>query len=192
MANPEVVGLLCAGSAFFESGPRRSSGVVLSRLELAAYLAGASDAALNFALASYALDDGATRSLIAQVRVWAAGVAIREGWQIVRGRPTLSNLCAIAVYDAIRPLVHTACQGSGKLGACVCSGCGGSGLKPLSGRKIAAAAGLDKMDYFRHWADRYKGILSYVLELDGEVQTILAAANRAVDFETEKAYKTSY
>jgi hypothetical protein len=192
MATPEVIGLLCAGSALFQSSGRRSSGVVLSRSELAGYLAGASRAAMNFALASYALDEDAERMLIAQVRVWAAGVAIRDGWQVVKGRPTISNLSAIAVYDAIRPLVHVSCQGSGFSGAAVCPGCGGSGLKPLSGRKIAQAAGLDLKDWQRHWFDRYKKILGYVIELDGEVQTILAAANKAVDFDSKKAYKTSY
>lgn len=191
MSTPEVIGLLCAGSTLFQSGGRRSAEVVLSRSELAGYLAGATPAAMNFALASYALDEGAERRLIAQVRVWAAGVAIRDGWQVVRGRPTISNLCAIAVYDAIRPLVHVTCQGSGYSGTAVCSGCGGSGLKPLSGRKIAAAAGLDLHSWQRHWLDRYKQILGYVIELDGEVQSILAAANKQFDIGSEKAYKTS-
>lgn len=192
MATPEVIALLCAGSTLFQSGGRRSSDVVLSRSELAGYLAGVSDVALNFALANYALDEQAERMLVAQVRVWAVGVANRDGWPIVRGRPTVLNLAAIAVHDVIRPLVHVACQGSGFIGPSVCSGCGGTGLKPLSGRKIAAAAGLDLKDWQRHWVDRYRQILKYVIELDGEVQTILAAANKAVDFDSEKAYKTSY
>ncbi|MFA6051548.1 MAG: hypothetical protein WC762_03060 [Methylobacter sp.] len=192
MANPEVVGLLCARSSFFESGSRRSFGVVLSRSELAGYLSGASSAAMNFALASYALDEVAERMLIAHVKVWSVGVANREGWQIVRGRPTISNLSAIAVYDVIRPLVHVACQGSGSIGAKVCPGCGGSGLKPLSGRKIAAAAGLELKDWQRHWVDRYRQILKYIIDLDGEVQTILSVANKEVDTDSEKVYKTSY
>lgn len=192
MATPEVIGLLCAGSALFESSGRRSAEVRLSRSELAGYLAGVSDVALNFALANYALDEQAERMLVAQVRVWAVGIANRDGWTIVRGRPTVLNLAAIAVHDVVRPLVHVACQGSGLSGASVCSGCGGSGLKPLSGRKIAAAAGLDLKEWQRHWVGRYQQILKYVIDLDGEVQTVLAAANKPVDFDSEKAYKTSY
>lgn len=198
VANPEIIGLLCAGSAFFESGCRRSSGTVLSRSELAGYLAGASDVATAFAFASYALDESATRLLIAQVRVHAGHLVNREGWQIVRGRPTVSNLSAIAVYEVIRPLVHLACSGNGYIRDprsgehVVCAACAGSGLKKLSGRKIAAAAGLDKMDWFRHWEARYLQILKYVIELDGEVQSILAAATKPLDVETKKPYKTPY
>ncbi|WKJ88771.1 hypothetical protein QZJ86_12135 [Methylomonas montana] len=198
MANPEIIGLLCAGSSFFESGPRRSSGVVLSRSELAGYLAGTSDIAMSFALGCYALDQDAERLLIAYVRVWAAHLANREGWEIVKGRPTVSNLSAIAVYEVIRPLVHMACAGSGYTRDArsgkrvVCSACAGTGIKALSGRKIAAAAGLDKMDWFRHWQNRYLQILKYVIELDGEVQAILADATKPLDVETKKAYKTSY
>jgi hypothetical protein len=198
MANPEIIGLLCAGSSFFESGSRRSTGVVLTRSELAGYLAGSSDIAMNFALGCYALDDDAVRMLIAYVRVWAGHLANRDGWQIVKGRPTVSNLSAIAVYEVIRPLVHMSCSGSGYIpeagsGArVVCSACAGTGIKPLSGRKIAAAAGLEKMDWFRHWQDRYLQILKYVIDLDGEVQAVLAAATKPLDVETKKPYKTPY
>lgn len=178
MANAEVIGMLCAGSGFFESGARRSSGVVLTRSELAGYLSGASNAAVNFALAAYALDEDATRLLIADVRCWAVGVANREGWEVVRGRPTVVNLCAVAVYDAIRPLIHVPCRGTGYIGPTVCRGCDGAGHKALSGRKIAGAAGLDIKAWQRHWVGRYQKILGYVIELDTEVLGILASATK--------------
>jgi hypothetical protein len=171
MASPNLIALLCAGSQMGSTGGGTNR-AVLSRSELAGLLAGASEAAMDFAYAAYALDLDAERMLIARVRVAAAHLANAQKWEIVKGRPTVSNLSAIAVFEVVRPLVHKECGGVG------CRLCGGTGTKPLSVRTIAAAAGLSKDDFHRNWQDRYRQILKIVCELDAEVQSVLAKANR--------------
>lgn len=184
MASVEIIGLLCAGSVKYHQalGSGKAAGV-LSRSELAGLLAGLSDSGMHLALAKYAGDLDCERKLIAHVRTWAAGVAFAEGWEVVRGRPTVVNLCALAVFEVVRPNVCPTCQGSGwtrsRSSVVLCKGCNGAAFRALSGREVAAAVGLANSTFCDTWRGRYDKILSFVQDLDYEVNKVLRVSDRS-------------
>jgi len=174
MANIEVLALLCAGSTRYHAvGGRSSSGDRLAGVEVAGLLAGLDNQTMNFALAKYLGDEQAERMLLAQVRVWAVGVAVNEGWRIVRGRPCVLNMAAIAVFEAVRPNQCRRCHGNKFVGGKVCGCCHGSGIGKLSTASIAEAIGVDKSNYVRVWRGRYQQCYDYVQELDYKVLSSL-------------------
>jgi len=171
MPNPELIALLTAGSALFKDHEHETrGGVVLSRCELAGYLAGMTHGAALMAYAKWGQDEHSMRQLIAWVRVVAAGMAVEQGWEVVRGQPTILNLAAIATYEVVMPMVHEVCEGRGVVGFKTCTGCNGTGRKSLSSRAIQEAAGIERMSWRRHWEGRYRQIVKAVVELDAEVQ----------------------
>ncbi len=179
MASVEIIGLLCAGSMRYhdlqigcKSGIRRS-GEQLTRDELAGLLSGLDAASMNMAFAKYANDLDAERLLIAQVRVWAAGIAVRESWSIVRGRPTICNMSALAVLEVVRPNRCCRCSGRGFIAHRLCSVCNGSGHKHLAGKKIAEAIGIDECTFRRMWRPRYEQVMKYVQDIDSVVNRVL-------------------
>lgn len=169
MASVEIIGVLCAGSTRYHEGGRSTSAAMLAGVEFAALLGGLSADAMHLALAKYAADVDSERKLIADVRVYAAGLAIAEGWQVVRGRPTVSNMAALAVFDVIRPNRCGRCSGTGFKSNRVCVSCNGSGFKPLSGRQMSEAIGVDEAHYRRKWKPRFESVYDYVLRLDSKV-----------------------
>jgi hypothetical protein len=184
MASVEIIGLLCAGSMRYHnslmgrpSGGRRS-GDQLTRDELAGLLSGLDAASMNLAFAKYAEDREAERLLIAQVRGWAAGVAVRDLWQIVKGRPTVCNLAALAVFEVVRPNRCGCCHGVGLKANKVCPTCNGSGFKGLSDSKISAAMGIDKSNFCRTWHSRYELVYRHVADLDQRVNSVLGRSNK--------------
>jgi len=179
MAGVEVIALLCAGSTRYHEVGRSSSKDKLSKGEMAGLLAGLNKEAMNLALAKYALDMDAERMLIAHVRVWSAGVTVKS-WQIIKGRPVVSNMAALAVFDVVRPNRCPRCCGRGVLVNRVCSGCGGSGYKALSGRQISEAIGIDESCYRRTWKVRYEQIYRYVDRLDQDINRVLYRADKQV------------
>ncbi|MGZ8933477.1 MAG: hypothetical protein ACXW04_01130 [Methylobacter sp.] len=183
MASVEIIGLLCAGSTrYHEQGGSGSNTDKLSRSELAGLLAGLDKASMNYALAKYALDQDAERMLIAHVRVWAAGVAVRESWQIVKGRPIVSNMAALAVFESVRPNRCCRCEGRGVVSNRVCLVCNGSGYKALSGRKVAEAISVDECSYRRLWKQRYDQIYTYVTGLDASINNSLHRSDREINY----------
>lgn len=179
MASVEIIGLLCAGSVKYHQALGSGGSVgVLSRAELAGLLAGLSPEAMNLAMAKYAADLSAERMLIAQVREWAAGIAFKQGWEIVRGRPTVVNMSALAVFEVVRPNRCPRCQGRGIVGVKVCLSCSGSTFRRLSGRATSEAIGVCETEYRRHWRGRFEQCLSYVLGLDCDVNRLLFVADR--------------
>lgn len=181
MASPEIIGLMCAGSTNYHGTAGHGAGL-LGRAELAALLAGVGGGVFDYAMAKYAGDVDSERKLLASVKVWAAGVAVRESWQVVRGRPTISNLCALAVFESVRPNRCGRCHGTGFKSSRLCVTCGGAGIKALSGRKIAEACGVDEAHFRRLWKPRYDAIYAYVNAFDGEVCRALRVADR-VEYE---------
>lgn len=179
MASVEIIGLLCAGSTHYHSvsGCNCLSGH-LARAELAGMLAGLDQPAMNLALAKYALDITAERNLIAHVRVYAAGIAVRENWHIVRGRPTMVNMSALAVFESVRPNRCGRCSGRGFVAYRLCNNCNGSGFKALSGRRIAEIIGVEDSDYKRKWRPRYQGLIDYMQALDSSVNRALHFADK--------------
>lgn len=179
MASVEVIALLCSGSTrYHEGGSSGAANDRLSKAELAGFLAGLSGPAMHLALAKYALDQDAERLLIAHVRLWAADIAVREEWQIVRGRPTVVNMAALAVFEAVRPNRCHRCDGRGYLGNKVCLICNGSGHKALTGRKIAEAIGVDECNYRRLWRARYDECFRYLQSLDSMVIRVIGLADK--------------
>lgn len=184
MASVEVIGLLCAGSTRYHDygGSNSNAGDRLSRSELAGLLAGLNSIEMNLALAKYAGDLDAERMLIAQVRVWAAGVAVRESWQIVKGRPTVSNMAALVVFESVRPNTCYRCKGNKVVLNKCCSVCNGSGYKSLSNRKIADSMGIDEAAYRRLWKARYEYCYSYLLGISSRIHITLSLADKEFEY----------
>lgn len=178
MANAEIIGLLCAGSTRYHELGRSSNREHLSRAELAGMLAGLSDTSMHLALAKYAIDQDAERLLIAHMRMLASGVAVREKWQVVKGRPTIVNMSALAVFEVVRPNRCSRCHGRGILGMKTCLCCDGTGYKTLSRRKIAEAIGIDESNYRRLWKSRYDKLFSYLQGLDADIYKVLHNSDR--------------
>jgi hypothetical protein len=184
MASVEIIGLLCAGSMRYHnslmgrtSGGRRS-GDQLTRDELAGLLSGLDAASMNMAFAKYASDLDAERLLIDQVRVWTAGVAVKELWHIVQGRPTVVNMAALAVFEVVRPNRCCHCSGVGLKANRVCPTCNGTGFKAISDSKISAAMGIDKSNFCRTWHSRYELVYRHVTDLDQRVNSVLGRSNK--------------
>lgn len=182
MASVELIALLGAGSVKYHPAcGRSSSSSELSRSELAGLLSGLTRPQMAMALAKYGCDLASERQLIAHVQVWAAGVAIRENWKIVKGRPVVSNMAAIAVFEVVRPNRCERCQGRGVLINRGCSKCDGSGYQHLSGNKIAEAIGIDAGNFCRTWRGRYEHALSYVQALDSQVNSAMRRNDKRDD-----------
>lgn len=188
MSNGEIGGLLCAGSTRYHEmlGASSRSGK-LSKAELAGLLAGMSKTAVNLFMAKYMLDADSERMLIAHVRVWSAGQAVEHKWKVVKGRPTVSNMAALAVFETIRPNRCERCGGRGLLSVKVCPVCDGTGYRYLSERRIAEAIGIDKSIYRKLWRDRYTDIFRYLQRIDVDINIIL----RMSDVDKEKQYLQS-
>lgn len=179
MASVKVIGLLCAGSTQYHPSLSSSrQGDSLSRSEMAGLLAGLSAEQMNFALAKWALDQNAERNLLAHVRVWIADLAICEQWKVVKGRPTICNMAAIAVFEAIRPNRCGRCHGSGVVSNRVCPCCSGSTYQYLSGREISSAMSIDQSNYSRTWQSRYERAFRYLQDIDSDVKCVLSRADR--------------
>jgi hypothetical protein len=179
MSNGEIGGLLCAGSTRYHEMLGSSSRVgKLSKAELAGLLSGMNKQAINLFMAKYMLDLDAERRLIAHVRVWAAGVAGKYNWKVVKGRPTVVNLAALAVFETVRPNRCERCGGRGILSVKACAACVGTGYKYLSRRKIAEAVGLSESTYREIWRERYTDVFRYVQRIDVDINIILKTADR--------------
>lgn len=176
MASVEIIGLLCAGSTRYHEfgGHCGAADDRLSRSELAGLLSGLDRVAMNLALAKYAGDLAAERMLIAQMRVWA----VRQGWKIVKGRPTVINMAALAVFEVVRPNRCYRCSGRGVVAHRVCSVCSGSGFKALSGSKMALVMAIDESNWRRLWHDRYEKCYRYVQGIDSAIHDRLLWADR--------------
>jgi len=181
VAGVEVIGLLCAGSVKYHAVSGGSSGDCLSRSELSGLLSGLGEQAMNMALAKYAGDEQSERKLIAHVRVYAAGIAVNERWEIVKGRPIVANMAAVAVFEVVRPNRCGACGGTSFVGRQVCKRCSGLGYRSCSSATIAEAMGIDKSNYSRLWKARYNNIYQYVNDLDVAVKRVLRHADGGND-----------
>lgn len=174
MANIETLKLLCAGSTRYHPALiSTQSSDVLNRIEIAGLLSGLNAIQTALTYAKHVGDLSAERKLWAMVYEWVVGKALRDGWQVVRGRPTLANMSYLAVFEVVRPNRCPKCNGCGIVKAKACQGCNGSGYKPLSNRTIAKAIGVDESNYRRVWCGRYQSVYEYVRDIDCDV-------NRAV------------
>jgi len=184
MSSPEVIAALFAGSIDYHAVHGSfSNSAELTRSELAGLLAGLDRHAVDYAFARYGCDTDSERRLIAHVRVWLAGIAIRERWdgEIVKSRPTLCNMSALAVFESVRPNRCDRCYGRGILVNRACNRCGGSGYNALSGRKIAGAIGVPETSWRATWADRYKKTFNYVQDIDSKVIITLRKATKRIE-----------
>ena len=175
MGGVEGLALLTAGSTRYHDSVGRSAGSAgkLCRSELAGLLSGLGSTAVNMALAKYMGDVDAERILIEQVKMWAYGVAAREHWRIVAGRPCVSNMSALAVFDVVRPNWCGLCGGGGYVGIRYCKRCRGDGFERISGRVIANAIGIDECNYRRVWRGRYAIVFGFVQDIDFKVKSFV-------------------
>ncbi|MBT9098411.1 hypothetical protein KFZ76_11905 [Methylovulum psychrotolerans] len=143
----------------------------LSRAELAGLLSGLDRVHTNLALAKYMRDELAEFALTESVRLWISGVAKRDGWRIVNGRPYLNNMAVLAVFEVISHGRCSKCQGRGySVLLRICKSCRGGGYERLSGRVLAHSIGMDEREWRRVWSERYQQCTSYVQSIDSTVQ----------------------
>lgn len=166
----EMLGRMTAGCAGFEQSPSARSIDALTRTELAWLLAGLSRECQYYALAKYVDDIDSIRLLISHVQVYAAGLAADEGWRIVRGRPVITSMGLMSVYESVAPGRCPSCQGTGMHGPRVCASCAGSGRLHLSGRKMAEFCHVDESSWRRNWCGRYERLIEYLQDIEFKVK----------------------
>jgi hypothetical protein len=177
VAGVETLALLCGGVARFGSVRGAAAEGQLSRSELAGLLAGLSREQMLFALAKYCGDEKSLRELWAHVYSYAAGLAGRQKWKIVRGKPIVSEMSRMAVYEVVSPGRCSKCRGTGLLVNRACTSCSGTGFVRVSGRKLAECAGVDERRWRECWKDRYEQIVKYVQGIDSAVNVMLRRAD---------------
>lgn len=170
MSSIETMAMLCAStSSYAPSSGVSSAADRLSRSEFAFLLSGLSAAEVNFALARYCGDESAFGAVVAHVQVYAVGLAVDEGWQVVKGRPTICNLARFSVYEMVSSGRCTRCQGRGVVVNRVCRCCSGSGYARVSGRKLEACIGVNHAQWLRYWSGRYDRLIKYMQTIDSNV-----------------------
>lgn len=150
----------------------------INRVELAGLLSGLDRHETNFVLAKYRCDESAQVALMAHVRVYAAGLAVRGKWKIVRGKPIVYNMGGLAVIEAISPGRCGRCNGTGLLSGRACATCSGTGHKTISGRARAQYVGVDEKQWRQVWKSRYEDIHSYVLQIESSAEIKLEQVAR--------------
>lgn len=91
-----------------------------------------------------------------------SGVAARNGWRMVTGKPVLRSMAARAVAELADPKIYfcPACGGSGKRTptpknpSCECPRCNGYATIEPSGRQMAELIGIDEATWRRTWSGR--------------------------------------
>lgn len=194
MAGVETLALLCGGVVRFGSVRGAAAGDgQLSRSELAGLLAGLNREQMLFALAKYCGDEQSLRELWAHVYSYAAGLAGRQKWKIVKGKPIVSEMSRMAVYEVVSPGRCTKCHGTGLLVNRACTSCSGTGFMRVSGRKLAECAGVDERRWRECWKDRYEQIVKYIQGLDSAVNITMRRADyeRASEIVTHEIFATA-
>ena len=182
MAGVEMIGLLCAGCMNYHAQVRGTANAGMTKADLAGLLSGLTPIQMHLALAKYGLDIDSERYLIAHTQVYAADLVNRFGWKIVKRRPTVSNMSALACFEIIRPNVCSRCRGNGTIARRVCTKCDGGCFGKLSGRVIAEAIGVDQANWSRVWSTRYEMIYSFVQRIESEMIYTLKSADRELYF----------
>lgn len=121
-----------------------------------------------------------------ELRLWqiVIGMSQREPqWKLPKGEFVTRRLAALALYEAMDPLVCPVCNGKGTTtfqlhrepglmlsqyfsqlneweGRIRCMGCQGSGKVKLSARKRADLAGINKDTWPKYWASRYEEVFA--------------------------------
>ena len=177
MATPEIIGVMMGGSGMALSSGS-FAGDRLSRGEFAGLLRGLPSIAMNLALAKYAVDKDAERMLIAQYRVEVMSDAIQQGWQIVKGKPTICNMATFAVLEVVSPNRCGKCRGRCYVGNKICSLCSGTGLRSISGRMIADSLQVSEPTYRRVWKPRFQAAVRRIQDIDSSVINALRVADK--------------
>lgn len=186
MASVETLALLCGGVVRFGSVRGAAAGEgQLSRSELAGLMAGLNREQMLFAMAKYCGDEQSLRELWAHVYSYAAGLAGKQGWKIIKGKPIVSEMSRMAVYEVVSPGRCVKCRGTGLLVNRACTSCSGTGFKRVSGRKLADCAGVDERQWRTCWKDRYELIVKYMQGLESAVNITVRRADYRRDDELE-------
>ena len=167
----KAIPAMLGGTCNYQFLPRGGSAKdQLSGAELAGLLSGLGTVAVDLAYALYASDDQAQCKLRAHMQLYAVKLAVDEGWESVRGQPTVTRMGILSVFELISPGVCSLCHGSGVYQAHECDLCRGFGRMPSSGRQRANFIVVSRMAWQRLWADRYARIYNYLLGIDADVR----------------------
>lgn len=132
-------------------------------------------------------------------RLWqiVIGMAQAEHWKLPEGEFVTRRMAALALYEAMEPLICWQCNGKGSTtfqlhrepalmlspyfsqmnqyeGRIRCAGCQGSGKVKLSGRKRADLAGINKDTWIRYWSSRYEAVYALTREWLSDARSHLA------------------
>ncbi len=88
---------------------------------------------------------------------------------------TLHQLVRLLVDDVVYENRHRACGGTGFYQGRICTGCGGTGRKPSSGRDNARFLNVEKNVWIRHWQPLFE---RFVPMLQSWEQTVLRHLQR--------------
>jgi hypothetical protein len=168
-----VLGAVGAGTTRYDACGGAASGDGLRGVEFAGLLSGLRSCEVDYALAVYLQDVDAQVRLRAHVQVFAIGLAVERGWEVVRGRPTISNLATLAVFSVVSPGVCGCCGGTGLVVGRACGSCNGVGRFPMSGRDKAEFLMVDNANWLRLWRGRYALVSGYVNGLDSAVRGVV-------------------
>lgn len=172
---------LVGGSARYDFMPRGgSSRQQLCGAELAGLLSGLSSVAVDLAYALYACDEIAQAKLRAHMQVYAVSLACDEGWDVVRGQPTITRMGILSVFELLSSGLCNVCHGPGQHNGHECDMCRGVGRVPTAGRQRASFIFVSQNQWQRVWADRYARIFAYLQGLDADVRYVISRNSRAI------------
>jgi hypothetical protein len=155
-------GLLITGSPF---GGKSE----ISALDVAAALGmgGLSHPAYQFGLLKFTGDSRALAVVDRMVRTHVGAMAKAEGWGITDEQ--VRGLARLVIVEHMESPVCSVCNGSGSVAAKPCEHCSGVGRVPLSKRRRAEIAGIERTAWNRHWDGRGRRIWLVVAEWEAEL-----------------------
>lgn len=152
----------------------------IARGELGALLAGLDDFEMDLALAKYAGCFSSRASLVARCRVLVDGVAKRERWRRVDGRPCLDLLAVEAVGFVLDAKDCAVCDGVGFVRpAEACPVCDGIGVVGKSGREMARRFDVSLGSWNGTWSHRFFEIVRMLQGIDLNIKSYVFANNRS-------------
>lgn len=182
MASVEVLARLGGGvSSWSGIVGGGGSGDALSGVELAGLLAGLDDVEMAFALAKYVGDAAQVLYVRELVRQHALSLRSRRAWKAASESQVVA-LADVAVDEGIKPGVCPVCDGVRYVGARVCRRCNGLGVLRKSNVQIGRLIGVDESSFRRVWADRFRMVAGYVLDLDCAVVSAVRRNDRHLEF----------
>lgn len=160
-----VVSKLAAGTTPLEKG---SGGApALTQSDAAACCSGLSDSQYELLTAKWARYEGVLPRLAYRLMSEVTcDMAVREKWEIPRGRLYMRKMTLLALAEVLDPQICRRCKGTQFIGHRTCPSCRGTGHRRLHGAQRARIIGCDKSRWYRVWAPRYEAVYRQIADLE--------------------------